>query len=1304
MEKSNSTFSGLAKQIVALCFLLLLTVSQQLHAQCSLGLNTSTQISLDQNCTAEITPEIVLNDQTTTCPNGVFVVSVTDLDDVEIPTSPIVTGEYVNQQLIVVITDTDSGNTGWGYINIEDKLAPVITCVDVTIDCNDVGTYEPTVIDACDPNPTLTLISSNSVDLDCNVEFIEEITQTYEAVDADGNVSAQCTQVITVRRADINAVVFPEDLSQANGTALACDQYLPPYGNGNPDPLVTGVPFLDGSAIFPTTDLSCNIIVTYNDVVLPSIGGVQKIMREFIVTEWWCNGSVTNSDIQIIEIIDDQGPTISNCPASYSVSTTSGNDCEALVILPAIEAVDNCGTVADVDVVYPGGFLNNQNGGLVSLPIGVNTITYTVYDNNNNASECTFEITVSDDTAPVVVCDQNTVVSLALDGTALVNAISFDDGSYDDCGNITMLVKRMDNGANCTFDNQFGPTVQFCCADIGTEVMVILEVTDDEGNSNQCMVSVEVQDKLLPAISCPASVTVNCETPFDIENLDLDFGTATGEDNCSADVVELTPSVNINMCNEGTIVRFFTATDANGSVSCSQTITFVNYEPFVGTDITWPADVTLSECTDPETLLPENTNGYPVLDEDACDQVGSDYDDKVFTMINGENACFKIIRTWEVLDWCQTDGNGQFLTWTYQQVIMVINTVAPEFTSSNEDLVECTFDNDCEDGFIELGASATDECVNQVLLTYRVDLDNNGSFDIISNTVSAESIDASGNYPVGNHRIVYTAEDGCGNTVSQTQLFSIVNCKSPTPYCYNGLAIELMPIDTDNDGEADAGMIETWASDFDAGSFHSCGLPVTVSFSADPLDTGRMFTCDDLGDNTLQIWAHVVLPNGDILQDFCTTNVDIQDNNGVCGTTNTNTLVVIEGNIENEMLDKATDVDVVLEGGELAVITNEFGEYAFPQMTTGGQYDVVPSKNEEDKLNGITTLDIVLIQKHILGLEILPTPYKVIAADVNNDQIITGLDIINLRKLLLGVYAELPSNKDWRFVDANYDFINPTSPLDEDFTEEYTISNLNADMQIDFVAIKVGDVNNTSSANLTSGGNAVRSGKALNFNAKNQEFKAADRVSMEITVADVVATYGMQFTMKFNDMNLRFADVKSGAIEMNENNIGLTYLDQGAITVSWSSAELTTFEDNTVLFAVEFEAKSSGQLSGNVSINSEITNSEAYDTNLEVMDVELEFRDDNGLEVDSSPFTLYQNIPNPFAQSTNISFNLPKASAVTLSVFDVAGKLIYSQQGAYGKGMQSISLDVNAFDASGVLYYQVETKEHTATRKMVVLK
>jgi hypothetical protein len=425
MEKSNFTFNYSIKHVLSTCVLLLLGLTS-IHAQCSLGVNSSTQISLDEDCLAEVTPEIILNDQTTTCPDGVFIVNVQTLDEVNIPTSPIVTSDYIDQQLIAEVVDLTSGNTGWGYIFIEDKLAPTIICSDVTVSCTNIQDYEPEVIDGCDPNPTITLLSQSTTELPCDDDFIEVITQTFQATDASGNVSAICSQDIYVERIELDDVIFPDDLTQANGDAIACDEIVPLDDNGNPHPSYTGVPTLYGDDLFPTSDLSCNAVVTYTDVVLPSIGGVQKIMREWIVNEWFCNSSNTVTDIQVIEIVDAEGPVFETCPDDLDVSTTAGTDCEAIVLLQVPSVSDECGTVLRVDLATTDFFESDFTGGLVSLPIGVNTVTYTAYDNNNNSSECEYTITVEDNTAPVVVCDQNTVVSLTLDGTAFVYAQSFD--------------------------------------------------------------------------------------------------------------------------------------------------------------------------------------------------------------------------------------------------------------------------------------------------------------------------------------------------------------------------------------------------------------------------------------------------------------------------------------------------------------------------------------------------------------------------------------------------------------------------------------------------------------------------------------------------------------------------------------------------------------------------------------------------------------------------------------------------------------------------------------------------------------
>lgn len=1311
MEKSNFTLSFALKSICSLVLLMFLGFTQSIYAQCSLAVNTNTQISLNVDCQSEIIPSMVLNDEATSCPGNTFTVNVQTLDHVNIPTSPIVTSEYINQTLIAQVV-ASSGNTGWGYIHIEDKMPPAITCVDTVVSCSNIGTYEPIAVDNCDPNPVITLVSQSEVVLTCDTAFIKEITRTYTATDNQGNVSLPCTQVIKVERIKIDSIEFPVDLSLGNMNAIQCDANYPKDENGNPDPSYTGVPTLDGNPLFPTTDLACNTVVGYSDVVLPSIGGVQKIMREWTVNEWYCNGSNTRTHMQIIEIVDTEGPVFNTCPTDMNISTTAGTDCEGVTYLELPALTDACAAVHKVDLQYGSTFIENYTSRLVSFPLGTTTATFTAYDSNNNKSTCTFNVAVADQTAPTVVCDQNTVVSLTLDGTALVNAKTFDDGSHDDCSDITFSVRRMDNGAPCgAASSAFDEYARFCCADVGNTVVVIMRVTDANGLYNECMVNVHVQDKLPPSIVCPADLTVNCDHPYDLNNLNAAFGAATAVDNCTANLVEETPVVNIDGCGRGTLTRTFTASDANGSATCQQVIEFIKQDTLQFDQILWPGQVDLSNCPDASATHPDQT-GYPTWPGLACDKVGHDYDDKIFKSLNGEDACYKIIRTWEVADWCNLDPiTGLFKIYKYQQIIRVINTDDPTFTGDYTEKEACTFDNNCNEGQITLGAAANDACTESLNWTYRVDYNNNGTFDFVSTTVQAKSIDASGTYPIGSHRIVYTAEDGCGNTATQTQIFHIVNCKAPTPYCLNGLAIELMPVDNDNDGTIDGGMVATWASDFDAGSFHACGYPVKVSFSADTSDTSREFTCANLGDNPLEIWAHAVLPSGKVISNYCVTNVNIQANNGSCdnaGTGNgnggTSPLVNINGTVKNEMKDNSSDVKMILDGSELFTMTNTDGSYAFPKMKTGGTYKLMADKNEENKLNGITTLDIVLIQKHILGIEPFESPYKQIAADVNNDGKINGSDLISLRKLILGKTVAFENNKDWRFVDAAYKFVNPTNPLNEKFVEEYKINKLNSDMKVDFVSIKVGDLNNTAKVNLHSNDNTTRSNEALNLTVVDQAFEADEEVRVELSVEDAIELHGMQYTLQFNTMNLEYVGVESAAFDIEESlNVGMKYADQGAITVSLSEAVAKALDANQTMFTVIFKAKRKANLAGNISINNDLTQAEAYNNVLETMDVNLEVRDANN-QLAAMPFTLYQNVPNPFTQNTNISFNLPETAPVQITVYDASGKMIFTKSNVYSKGMNTVDLDVAAFKVSGILYYQVKTKEHTATRKMVVLK
>ena len=108
-----------------------------------------------------------------------------------------------------------------------------------------------------------------------------------------------------------------------------------------------------------------------------------------------------------------------------------------------------------------------------------------------------------------------------------------------------------------------------------------------------------------------------------------------------------------------------------------------------------------------------------------------------------------------------------------------------------------------------------------------------------------------------------------------------------------------------------------------------------------------------------------------------------------------------------------------------------------------------------------------MIANHILGVTPLNSPYKLIAADANGDGKITTLDIIILRKLILGITQELPGGKSWRFVPSDYVFPNPQNPFVPAFQEEFVVPFVREPPRLHykFIAVKIGDVNQTAVAN-----------------------------------------------------------------------------------------------------------------------------------------------------------------------------------------------------------------------------------------------
>lgn len=142
----------------------------------------------------------------------------------------------------------------------------------------------------------------------------------------------------------------------------------------------------------------------------------------------------------------------------------------------------------------------------------------------------------------------------------------------------------------------------------------------------------------------------------------------------------------------------------------------------------------------------------------------------------------------------------------------------------------------------------------------------------------------------------------------------------------------------------------------------------------------------------------------------------------------------------------------------MEMVTDTSGKYEFNDLPTGEVYGVSFDRDFGDK-NGVGISDILFVSQHILGVRPLDTPYKLLAADVDDSESIGILDIITLRKLILGIDLELTEVDSWRFVPVDYIFTDDIRPWNDFIPSTFHRSTLLEDVtNFDFIGFKMGDV------------------------------------------------------------------------------------------------------------------------------------------------------------------------------------------------------------------------------------------------------
>jgi hypothetical protein len=397
--------------------------------------------------------------------------------------------------------------------------------------------------------------------------------------------------------------------------------------------------------------------------------------------------------------------------------------------------------------------------------------------------------------------------------------------------------------------------------------------------------------------------------------------------------------------------------------------------------------------------------------------------------------------------------------------------------------------------------------------------------------------------------------------------------------------------------------------------------------------------------------------------------------------------------VKNVNLSVMMDDTTVVAQGK----TNTEGVYYLPNLLGQQQYKIIAAKSDEAYV-GVTTFDISVLIRHILGIETITSPYALLAGDVDESGEIDGADIAHIRNFILRKTPSLPRHV-WRFIDKKYVFINPASPFSELVSESIDLSNISATSKGDFIGIKVGDVSSglTPQSTLRNGDDEMalltRDNRVLTLLTDDVTLKAGQEYTIRFKAENFNAL-AYQFSLGFKPKDAKVLSIEMGELDnMSNDNFDMS---RSAVTTSWDGS---TVSKTPHLFTLHFIAFKNGKLSETLAINNNPTRAVAFDTNGNPMSIHLTFN-----KKVSDIFTLEQNYPNAVVTTTTIPFNLPTESDVRLTIYDAQGRILKTINNHFQAGYNEIPLNRADLNATGILHYRLDTPLYSATKKMFVVR
>ncbi len=1244
---------------------------------------------------------------------------------------------------------TGTYNVTWQYIGTsgvatqtqtivvqDDNIMPDLVCQDVTVQLDENGQAS---LSAFGVGPTALNLGDDGLSgaLDIGFDF-EYFGNTFSQLQVSGN--GFITFDLLATDGDFSNDVLPSTAGAENIIAFAWDDLDPDNGN-------------DGTVNFFTEGQAPNrrFVLNFLDVPHWPGAGEPTVSAQVILYEGANVIEINNIDVEA----DDNDPTMTqglengNGTIGVAVPGRNNTDWDAsidnvtfipdglgsyivdqsqsfsLVSTPVVASVsDNCG----IDETT---FLIN---GMPSLAlscadVGTSTITVQVTDINGNPATCNATLTVEDNIDPefdlASVPANVTVACDNIPGTTMVTAT-------DNCGTPTVVMNSV--------STQSGNPVT--CGNYAYTITRTWTATDNNSNTNTVSQVITVQDNDAPVFNAGLATTETLSTtPTSCDafvSLSLTIGTDVS-DACAGNQITLTNNSPFgNGTNdasgtypEGTYVITFTATDPCGNMEqYTKTITIIDQAAPIASCIstvtvslppsgvlTVPASFidnnSFDACGALDTMFVNRPGGAPAV-FDCADADGMPKE--ITLTVIDEEGLSAICNTFIIIQ----DNSAPVLSNCSPGLSLALNAAGTASITTMDALGTGTVSS-CT-GIDTMFLDQYDFTLADVGTTTDVTLTIVGNNGVSTTCVVPVTVAINPScFSIGD--TPFNA-GGAGETILvPVYVNDFVNIQSFqfVLQMQDGSVGEFLGV-TNTDGTTVSNLPGVVSSN----PFQTDSMTIQWN-NPDPFGLGPI----NLADGEVVFWIEVSLignlgsiSNVNLIATSSATIEVIHDFSGnifnlppTCIDPGTVFITApaqwdIAGEIYTETGDGIAKVDVNLTGiipPPAPYFTMTDGIYFFNDVNNNSNVTIAPSKNilgPGNWNNGVDVSDLAAIQAHIVLQDTLGSIYKKIAADATADGLITSIDLFYLQVLVssLGTVPP-PGNTSWRFVPEPFTF--PVVDHDEvpSFIQTRSITPLTMDsLNNDFIGIKVGDVtNDVIAANLVGNSNP-RYKDVLSLVLEDSPIKQDETYEVAFKAKDFKRLNAYQFTLEFNQEVLSYVKATPGELNnLSELGFGTDFLTEGVLIMTWFDAFYADLDDETVLFTLNFKAKEDAfRLSDLLKASSSHIVAKAYNANQEVLDIQLTFA--NQITASNDEFLLMQNNPNPFKNQTTVGFVLPQATTATLTITDISGRALRVIKGDFAKGYNEITLDRSELSGAGVVYYQLDTPTHAATKKMIIIE